>query len=227
MTDRLKTQRLFLYDEGDPSPRDFIDLSVEQLKTLTEFVDGHGFYGEAEEVLALAGRMGLSYEKTLDLLQLASFLEGERTRLHLAPEDMLSEYATYLDRHNWPELHTRLRANSDALKRLFSDRPEVRLRQKVETVTQGIVPVATDFYSLCDLRPVFNEERDSILEYSMVALIRVLVRSDTQQIVPLIFQIDRKGISQLEEFVARLRKKMTVLEQVRKELMERKNEPRI
>jgi hypothetical protein len=216
-------QRLYLYDEPDPSIRDFLDLSVEQLSALVRYIDTSGSV-EPKEILALAAEIGRSYEKTLDLVQQANFLERERTRLGLTADDMIVEFETYLDRHpEVSELKPRLQTMSPELKRLFSDRPELAFRSKVATVTSGIVPQAIDFHSLCDLRPVFNEPRDAILEYVPVALVRVLVQSDVQEVnSSLIFQLDRNGISKLEDFLARLKKKMALLEGVRMELLERK-----
>jgi hypothetical protein len=128
-------QRLYLYDEPDPSIRDFLDLSVEQLSALVRYIDTSGSV-EPKEILALAAEIGRSYEKTLDLVQQANFLERERTRLGLTADDMIVEFETYLDRHpEVSELKPRLQTMSPELKRLFSDRPELAFRSKVATVT--------------------------------------------------------------------------------------------
>ncbi|HVA77453.1 MAG TPA: hypothetical protein VNF27_06135 [Candidatus Binataceae bacterium] len=212
-------QRFFLYDEGEPSVGDFIKLSPEQILAIADFSDRNGFSGDPPELLSLAMRIGLSYEKTADLVQFAGFLDNEKNRLGLDPEGVVEEFEIYLRRKNLVDLQAKLPTVSPALKKLFAERPEIALRSKVASVTTGIVPVAIDFHSLCDLRPVFNEQRDNILDYVTVALVRVLVRSDGQQDSPVIFQIDRGGIDRLEEFLKRLRRKFSALEAVRNQLV--------
>lgn len=217
MAERI--QRVFLYDEGEASIDDFIELTSEQILTLAEFVDRNGFTGSPEDLLSLARKLGRSYEKTGDLVQYAGFLQSERIRLRLNPEGLLEEFETYLERHNRVDAKPKLATLAEPLKRLFADRPEVAFRVKVASVTSAVVPQAVDFLSICDLRPVFNEERDSILEYVPIALVRVLVKSETRQADTLVFQIDREGVNGLEEFLNRLRKKMAVLETVRNDLI--------
>jgi hypothetical protein len=216
-----RVQRFFLYDEGEPSIADFIRLKPEQILALTKFVDGNGFTGSPEELLTLAETLGLSYEKTADLVQFAGFLHAERARLNLDVDGVIQEFETYFERHE-NELHItrqQLTALYEPLRKLFSDRSEIARRMKIASVTSGVLPEAIDFHSLCDLRPVFNEERDAVFEYVPVALIRVLVRNELRQDSAFIFQIDRQGIAKLDDFLTRLKTKMAVLEGVRSELI--------
>jgi hypothetical protein len=99
---------------------------------------------------------------------------------------------------------------------------EVRLYSKRRTISSGIVPTASAFESLCDLRPVFNEPRDKILDYVSIALIRIRTQSDRQEPNDLIFQIDSDSLHLLEQFMDRLRKKFDVIEDTRRKLLEQK-----
>jgi hypothetical protein len=223
MAEDTPIQRMFLYDEKEPTVDDLVNLSSDQIGVLSEFIDRHGFYGaEPREVLDLATGLGLSYEKTLDLLRYSAFLEQERTRLALTPDELIAEFRTYLIRHKLPTLLDGLPRIADALRMLFADRPEIAFRTKVRSVTTGIVPFASDFLSLCDLRPIFNDQRDAILDYATVALVRVQVRNDLREDSTLIFQIDQKGFAQMETFMENLGKKMAVLEEVREKLVGQK-----
>ena len=223
MSNRL--QRLYIGDEREATIGDLVGLTTDQLSALARSVDAFGFFGaDVKNIQDLAVEMGLSYEKTVDVIQRAGYLEGERVRFGLTPDDMLVEFETYFERHNETELLKKLPGVSVALKELFRDRPQIAFRAKVANVTGGIVPQAVDFYSLCDLRPVFDDDRSQALEYVPIALIRVGVRSDFQdENSALIFQIDRSGVAKLEEFLEKLKKKMGALEKARTELLERKN----
>jgi hypothetical protein len=222
-----RIQRVYFGDEPEASVRDLLSFSESQLEALARFLDRYGpFGGEMKDVLSLAGEVGLSFERTVDILRHIAYLESERSRLQLTADGMLEEFETYLDRHpRETQLKQRLGSISTPLKRIFSDRPEVAFRSKVATVTGSVVPQAVDFYSLCDLRPVFNDDREQpkALEYVPVALVRVIVRSDPQEAnSSLIFQMDRNGVSKLEEFLDRVKKKMAFLEGSRTELLEKK-----
>jgi hypothetical protein len=217
-----RIQRLFLYDEGDPSVRDLVALSGVQLVALVEYIDQHGFQFVLKDISDLAATLGLSYEKTADLVSYTGFLEGERVRLGFTAEDMIAEFETFLERHRESGLKDNLSKISSSLVRLFVDRPKIALRVKSTAVSAGIVPQAIDFHSLCDLRPVFDEGRDVALNYVSVALVRVLVRNDSQQDSSLIFQIDEDGLNRLTDFVERLKKKMGYLENVKKQILETK-----
>lgn len=225
MSERI--QRVYFGDEPEISVRDLLGFSDKQLEALALFLDKHGPFGEVKDLLVLAAEMGLSFERTVDVVRHVAYLNGERSRLQLTPEGMLHEFETYLDRH--PDaggLKRRLASISAPLKRIFSDRPEIAFRSKMATVSAGVVPQAVDFYSLCDLRPVFNDDREQpkALDYVPVALIRVIVRNDVQEAnSSLVFQVDRSGISKLEEFLDRMKKKMAFLDDARRELLERKN----
>ena len=138
-------------------------------------------------------------------------------------EGLLEEFDIYLERRELTrELKPKLTALSESLKKLFADRPQIALREKVASVTSGVVPEAIDFHSICDLRPIFNEERDAIVEYTTVALVRILLRGGAQRDSSIVFQIDSQGATQMEKFLARLQKKMAVLETVRTALVGRK-----
>lgn len=211
-----RIQRFFLYDEGEPTIEDLLKLSSEQILAFARHVDLHGFAGSPNELLSLADILGLSYEKTADLVQYAGYLQSERARLTLDLQGLLEEFDIYLERRDLSaEVKPKLLALSESLKKLFADRPQIALRAKVASVTSGVVPEGIDFRSICDLRPIFNEERDTIIEYSTVALVRILLRSETHQDSPVVFQIDSQGVTRMEEFLAQLRKKMAALEAVR------------
>jgi hypothetical protein len=220
VTERI--QRFFLYDEGEASIGDFIKLTPTQILTLAEFVDRNGFSGTPEDLLSLAQKLGVSYEKTADLVQYGAFLQSEKNRLELSLDGLIEEFEIFLERHGDADARSTLAKLAEPLKRLFADRPDIVLRAKVASITSAAVPEALDFLSICDLRPVFNEERDSILEYVPVALIRILVRSETREADTLVFQVSREGVKRLREFMDRLQKKMEMLELVRKGLMETK-----
>jgi hypothetical protein len=216
----MPIQRLFLYDEGEPTIEDLLKLSVDQVLTIAAYVDAHGFAGSPDDLLSLANRLGLSYEKTADLIQYTGYLQTERARLDLDVSGLLQEFDLFLERHGLEsEVKAKLKALYEPLRKLFADRPEVALREKVASVTAGVVPEGVDFRSICDLRPIFNEERDTILDYTTIALVRVLLRSETHQDSTVSFQIDSQGLDKLEKFLIRLRKKMGVLDGVRKNLV--------
>jgi hypothetical protein len=215
----MPIQRLFLYDEGQPTIEDLLKLSVDQILVIAAYVDAHGFAGSPDDVLSLADRLGLSYEKAADLVQYAGYLQSERARLGLNVSELLQEFDIFLQRHDLEnEVKPKLKALYEPLRKLFADRPEVALREKIASVTAGVVPEGVDFRSICDLRPIFNEERDNIVDYTIVALVRVLLRGETHQDSTVFFQIDSQGLDKMEKFLVRLRKKMGVLEGVRKSL---------
>jgi hypothetical protein len=213
-------QRLLLWDVGRPTLKDLADLSPEQLRTISEFIDENGFDPVLTKTLILAGQIELSHEKTLDLLRYTQFLDDQRKQLELTSDDIIAEFGTYAENKKSAELKTRLPIIEAALKELFRDRPGLRMRAKVRSVTTGIVPVAIDFHSLCDLRPIFNEERTAVVEWVPVTLVRVRVHKDTGDEEDLVFQIDANGVKEMEALLARLRKKLDVIEHSRHKLQE-------
>jgi hypothetical protein len=221
MAETPRIQRFMLWDEPRPTLKDFVQFEPEQLKAFAAFIDRYGFEADLKETLELASTLSLSHERALDILRYAELLEDQKSRFLLTPQDVIEEFRTYLQRKA-PNLLANLDSVAPALTELFKDRPAVRLISKRRVVSSGIVPNATSFESLCDLRPVFNEERDKILDYVSVALVRVRTHSDRHESEDFVFQIDRKNFQQLEQFVERLRKKFEVIEQARQRLMEEK-----
>jgi hypothetical protein len=220
MAGEAKIQRFMLWDEPRPKLSDFIGFSAGQLKIFAEFVDKYGFDATLGETLGLASSLGVSHERALDLLRYAELLDDQKEQLGLTPEDVIGEFRTYLE-HKAPPLVDKLPALQPALVELFKNRPDVRLRSKRRMVSSGIIPSATAFESLCDLRPVFNDPRDKILDYVSIALIRIRTQSDRQESNDdLIFQIDKSGLDRLEKFMERLRKKFAVIEQTAQQLLE-------
>ncbi len=164
-------------------------------------------------------------EAKVTLIQYAGYLQSERLRLGLDVSGLLEEFDTFLVRHKLEgELKQQLTALYEPLRKLFADRPKVALREKVASVTAGVVPQGIDFRSICDLRPIFDERRETILEYSVVALVRVLLRSEVLPDSTVVFQVDAQGVKQLEELVTRIKTKMTALEVARTRLIGGKNE---
>jgi len=211
-----RIQRFFLYDEGEPKIEDLLRLSPEQVLRMAAYADDHGFAGSPKELLELATDLRLSYEKTADLVQYCGYLQTERTRLALDLQGLIDEFDIYLERNELkPEFGPKLSLLSEPLKKLFSERPRIALREKVANVTAGVVPQGIDFRSICDLRPIFDEKRETILEYTTVALIRVVLKTELQETSTVFFQVDVDGIRRLEDLLTRLKIKMAALEKVR------------
>jgi hypothetical protein len=80
-----RIQRAFLYDEGEPKIEDLLRLTADQVHTLAAHVDQYGFSGTADELLSLAITLKLSYEKTADLIQFASYEAAQRQELIIQP----------------------------------------------------------------------------------------------------------------------------------------------
>jgi hypothetical protein len=222
MAGERKIQRFMLWDEPRPRLSDFVSFSPAQLDAFSSFIDRYGFDVALKETLELASILGVSHERALDLLRYAELLDDQKSQFKLTPEDVVEEFRTYLERKGTPQLLERLPTLASSLRDLFKERPDVRLSSKRRTVSGGIVPRALTFDSLCDLRPVFNEPRDKILDYSSIALIRIRTESDRQESNDLIFQIDSDGLRLLEQFMERLRKKFEVIEETRRRLLEQK-----
>jgi hypothetical protein len=221
MADQPTIQRLMLWDEDRPTMGDLIALSARQLQVLSAFIDLHGFEADFAQTLELAAGLGVSHERTIDLVRYLQFLDDQRSRLKFKPGDMLQEFRTYGRRKKIERLEAKLQAIETPLLDLFKDRAEGRLRAKKAAVTKGIVASAIGFDSLCDLRPVFNEERDKIVDYVPVAIVRIRAQRDiSREPVELVFQIDKSTLEDMERFMELLRKKFRIIEQVRKDLSE-------
>jgi hypothetical protein len=221
MAEGQRIQRFMLWDEPRPKLIDFLALSADQLRAFAGFIDKFGFDARLGETLELAIALGISHEKALDLLRYAALLEDQKIQFALSSQDVVEEFRTYLLRRSAPpEQFENLKRLEPAVVELFKDRPEMRLRSKRRAVSAGIVPSATSFESLCDLRPVFNEARDKILDYVSVALIRIQTQSDRQEPEDLVFQIDKSGLQKLDAFMDRIKKKFDVIEQTRQQLVE-------
>jgi hypothetical protein len=215
-----RVQRFYLNDEGTPNIADILRLTREQVLSLASYIDKRGLSGSREDLLALANELGLSFEKTTDLVQYAQYLQAERSRLGLDERGLFDEFDIYLERAGLKgELGLTLSELSEPLRKLFANRPQLALREKVVSVTAGVIPQAVDFRSLCDLRPIFDEQREKILEYIIVALVRVFLRSETGEDSTAVFQLDAEGIDKLEKFLGQLKSKMEALKSVRNRLV--------
>jgi hypothetical protein len=221
MAGEIRIQRFMLWDEPRPTLRDFVQFAPEQLNRFSAFVDKYGFDAGLNETLELASALGVSHERALDLLRYLELLDDQKSRLALTSEDVVEEFRTYLERKA-PDFLKKLGDVAPALVGLFKERPDVRLSSKRKAVTAGIVANARAFESLCDLRPVFNEAREKILDYVSVALIRVRTENDRREPDDFVFQIDARGLLLMEQFMERLKKKFEVLDGVRSRLLEDK-----
>jgi hypothetical protein len=213
MADQAAVQRLMFWDEPRPTLKDLLDLSTDQLATLAQFVDRCGFEADLSETFDLATKLGLPHERSVDLLRYMQLLNDQRIHFGLRAEEVLEEFRTYVRRKELKQSEAKLPSIAPALARLFTDSPEASLRAKKKAIAAGIVAAATGFDSLCDLRPVFDEERGKIVAYVPLALVRVRTRRDTsREPSEVVFQIDAAGLDQMEKFMALLREKFRIME---------------
>jgi len=218
-TEKPLVQRLLFWDEEKPTLNTLAALSSDQLAVVAEFVEQKGFSSDFHDTLDLAQRLGISHEGTLDVLRYVGFLDNQRQQFSLSTDDIIDEFQLYAQRRSPGELETRLREREPLLRRLFSAHPVSELRAKIQEVSTAIVPMGVSFTSLCDLRPVFNDERDKIVEYAVAALIRIDTRSSGGEDSNLIFQLDLMGLESLEAAVAQLRKKWSAISSLRDQLL--------
>lgn len=86
----------------------------------------------------------------------------------------------------------------------------LKLRKK-ETVRQGFIDEAIEFNSIVDVRPVFDSERSTLVEYVIAAQLQIGLRSHNPIASPILVQIDKNGLQSLKLCIEQIEKKIALI----------------
>lgn len=129
--------------------------------------------------------------------------------IRIGVQDVLSHFNHIQEIEGAPDLV------ADRLVPLLQFNTNAELQRKEDTLRRGLLPFATDFSSVVELRPLFSVDRKTILKYIVAMQFKIV--TDKKGAEDFVFHIEEEDLSKMREALDTLENK---LESVRSVLTE-------
>lgn len=211
---------LFLPDDAIKDLEILASLSAERLEALRNHFDTHEYSPRYTFYTKVAELLNISDEAAAELCGFISHVQTQRSRLErdaVSVPDELDYFLTQAAKKTelrdiTKRLQEYIRAHKRQLVRLFSDFAKKDYSDKVRGLESGPLPHLHSFRTLCDLRPVYDEDAKKILAYLPVITLSMVVHtsvSDEYQEVSVM--LTEGEVREIREALDRLDKKLVIL----------------
>ena len=170
--------------------------------------------------LGLMNRLSLTDEQAEDAFEAYKYVTFVLSQKGVSVENAVAEIAIALEASEHPQAALaaeNLRNNVTAFTQLFGADSVERQAAKRQFLTSQLYNSVIDLHSICDLRPVFNTERSTIVDWLVPVYLEFSVTDSagSPKVVPLNF--DERSFGKLKDEIARVERKLAVLEGHRKQ----------
>jgi hypothetical protein len=102
------------------------------------------------------------------------------------------------------------------LQLLLSENADYSRFEKVQLLRTGLIPNATSFKTMVDLRPDFGDKKDQLEYKGLIKIIQFRIMTDSRDPArrEIVFQLDDDSLSELLNAVERLKNKLSVIDEV-------------
>ena len=189
-----------------------IRLSKEQLLELCNILNSqYGATEEFEDLLLLVGeKLDVSTEESIDLINVVNNLTAQRQTFAINNEDFIAELNSLVeDRH---DIAKEIQIKKDIILDLTGPRQEAEYYEKIRFLQTGLIDTAKNFKSICDIRPIFNEERTEIKDLIPIIIFQVeFEKKDDRPSHSVVFQLNEKAYEELKDSIKWIDKKLGVI----------------
>ena len=201
---------LVIPDEGQKDISALLSLDANQMRMIIQTL------GKKETLKTtkssyerVAEAANLSHEVALNVLSAITNLIHQRQRYELSDEQLLDDLQA-----GWPKETKKL--DEDAKKTLLSilsESEEGYLVQKVQNLRVGFATRLVSVRSICDVRPVFDRNREVIQGALLIASLGITTHDENHRDQTFVLQLTRSDLAKLRQCLEETERKLKVMEE--------------
>jgi len=200
-------------------------LTPAQLDALRSHLDSHEFRLQYRFYIKVADLLRISDEAAAKLCTFLSHVHTLRMRSKKDASTIPAELDHFLSmapKGDKPEedpktLSEKIKASQDQIVRLFSDLPQRDRSDKVRDLETGPLPHLHGFRTLCDVRPVYDDEASKITANLLVITMCLSThKASSGDYEELVIQMTEDDVADMQKALGRLEKKLQLLKQLHK-----------
>jgi len=184
-----------------------LDCDEQTLETLADLLDTQEGVGSGLSVgLALSDKTGISAYRGYRAVQIVRFFADQKAEFELSDETVLTQL-----KEAFPSLADKIEGRKRVWAKLLAEKPKAELIRKRQRLLRGAVNTLVEIQGYCDIRPLFDGARTTILDHVPVVLARLTVENDVGDEDTLVVQLNADSVKALEEFLETTKKKLQVM----------------
>ncbi len=185
-----------------------LSLSVGQIKVIEDTLRSkETLRSEETSYQRIAKSANISQKEALAVLSAVTNLIFQRQRYSLTDQQLLDDLKARL-----PEKVADLGLEAqEALLRLLSESAEGYFVEKAESLRVGFAPHFVSVRSICDVRPVFDRNRETIEGALLVTFLGITTHDEEHEDHTFVLQLDQSGLRKLRECIEEAEKKLKVM----------------
>jgi hypothetical protein len=150
------------------------------------------------------------------VLSSLSFLYSKLDSVRSTSHDMHEVVSALLDELDLSDEQSVIEILAGRLQLLLQENPAYSRFKKVQRLRAGLLPNATGFRTMLDLRPDFGDKKDMFEFQGLVKIIQFRVTTDAQDpaMREIVFQLDEDALTELLNTVDRLKNKLSAIDEV-------------
>jgi hypothetical protein len=208
---------LVIPDSRRDDVRMLLSLSPDQLRSIKETLHSRETLKAKElSYQRVAQNANISYKEALSVLTALTNLIGQRKRYSLSDEQLLADLKA-----GWSDVIKKYEHdNEQALIELLSVSDEGYFVEKAEDLRTSFIPHMISVRSICDMRPVFDQNREEIEGALLVVLLGITTHNTNHENETFVVQLTRSDLNDLRNCLDETEKKLKVMEKMFEENLE-------
>lgn len=173
-----------------------LSLGKDQLATIAKHLNDEDGFGPGSEadMKALIGEVGIPTEDLLSVVRVSNFIYEQAEKYEVGIDDLLKELKEYAAEKELTEFFDE---KKNELRALFQISPEYLRKKHVGTYKEACLRRLIGVTAVHDLRPVFNEEKNSIQTFLPLLILRFRTKTQEQEEEEFVFQVDEETVDKL------------------------------
>lgn len=209
------SRKLIIPKESIEGISRFISLSEEHLQTLFDILDLK--YTEDDEGIVIlseiAERLNLSTQLAVDLVKVLANLSYQKENFKLDDETFINELKeVFIDPERADQVSEieKIVKKKGLILKVINPRPNADQFEKIKFLKTGLIKTANNFRSFCDIRPVFNKEKNQIDGLiPTIIIMKVEFEEEEEEVV---FQLNQDSFEKLKKFIEETSGKLQLVE---------------
>lgn len=199
---------LLIPESGREDVSVLLALTAEQMRQVSEVLNSRDTLRSSDPIfLQVARRARLDPYKALSVMNAVTNVTRQCRWLELEIDQVLDTLATFAAESEGLEGPRR-----EALSELLAQSDEGYFVEKAERLRNAFVPRLLSVRSICEIRPVFDKERQNIEGALAVVLLALVANDETDEDRRMVVQLDRRDLVRLKQAIDVAEQKLDVIE---------------
>lgn len=153
----------------------------------------------------------LSPSDTRSLVLVVDFLLDLVEESGFEPKELFADVRSFLEERAEGGTLKNFTGLEEHFVHLFSPQDGRKLAKKIAVLSKGPHDRATGFRSICDLRPVFNDEQSEIVGYVESLMLEVNLESSSESEKNVYFSVSSEKLTELKAVLEKAERKLEIL----------------